>query len=83
MPILNIILPQKDLIKAKEQARREGFHSPAAWVQFLIEKRVHLEESPKLKPAAVISEMQKTGLYKERFLRALGKSLEYADKTNQ
>lgn len=83
MPTLNITLPQSDLAKAKEQARREGFHSPAAWVQFLVERRVRLEESPKLKPSIVISEMRKTRLYKDRFLKELEKSLDYADKTSQ
>lgn len=83
MPALTITLPSKYSEKAKEQARSEGFQDLSLWLQFLVKSRVSLEESPKIKPASVISEMQKTGLYNERFLRDLKKSLEYADKTAQ
>ena len=81
MPTLTITLPPAYSEKAKEQAKREGFKSTALWLRFLVESRVSFEESPKLKPSRVISEMQKAGLYKANFLRELKKSLEYADKT--
>lgn len=80
MPTLTITLPPKYSEKAKEQARKEGFKSPTLWLRFLVESRVNLEESPRLTPSKIFTEMQKTGIYKLRFLRELKTSLEYADK---
>lgn len=81
MPTLSINIPQRNLIKIRARARREGFRGPNEWVQFLLEKNLSLEESPKLKPSKIISEMKKTGLYQTRFLNELKKSLAYADAT--
>ena len=80
MPILTINLQSKQYKKIKEVARREGFKTPAEWTRFLVEKNMSFEDSPRLKPSKVISEMEKTGVYKGEFLRELKKSLEYADK---
>ena len=81
MPTLSVELPQKELQKAREMARKEGFKSPADWARFLVSRNIGFLESPKLKPSKIISEMKKTGLYKNNFLRNLQKSLLYADKT--
>jgi len=83
MPTLTITLPKKEFQKVKERARQEGFKAPAAWAQFLVEINIGFEESSKLKPPKIISEMKKTGLYKAQFLRALEKSLDYANKASQ
>lgn len=80
MATLTITLPTKDLEKAKEQAKYEGFESPVAWLRFLVANRLSLEESPKIKPSGIVSAMKKTGFYKSSFLHGLKKSLEYADK---
>ncbi|MEK7560300.1 MAG: hypothetical protein AAB522_03320 [Patescibacteria group bacterium] len=80
MPTLSIELPQKELQRAREVARKEGFKSPADWAKFLVARNIGFLESPKLKPSKIISEMKKTGLYKSNFLRNLQKSLIYADK---
>ena len=80
MPTLTINLQPKQYKKIKEAARREGFKTPAEWTRFLVEKNMSFEDSPRLKPSKIISEMEKTGVYKGEFLRELKKSLEYADK---
>ena len=80
MPTLTINLQPKQYKKIKEAARREGFKTPAEWTRSLVEKNINFEDSPKLKPSKVISEMEKTGLYKREFLHELKKSLEYADR---
>ncbi len=82
MPNITVKLQEKDFRKAKIRAEHEGFKNPADWARFLIEQNMVLEESPVLESAKIISEMKKTGLYKENFLRDLKKSLEYADKTS-
>lgn len=81
MPTLTINLPPKQYKKLKVVARREGFKTPAEWAHFLVEKNTGFRNSPRLKPVKIISEMEKTGLYKKQFLHGLKKSLEYADKT--
>lgn len=80
MPIISIQLPESDLRKARNQARREGFKSPTDWAKFLVTQSISLEESPRIKPSKIVLEMKKTGLYKTSFLRGLEKSLLYADK---
>jgi len=80
MPLLTIAVPSEYLRKIKMQARREGFKNPTEWVRFVIERNVSFEESPRLKPAKIISEMARTGLYRREFLHALKRSLEYADR---
>lgn len=82
MPTITVKLEDKDFRKVKERAQHQGFKDASDWAKFLIEQNIVLEESPKLKPKKIISEMQKTGLYKTEFLRQLEKSLEYGDKTN-
>lgn len=81
MPLLTIAVPSRYLRKIKTQARREGFKNPTEWVRFMIERNVGFEESPRLRPAKIISEMESTGLYRHGFLRDLKRSLEYADRT--
>ncbi len=83
MPHLTITLPKKQYERAKKQARAEGFESTQGWAEFLIERRLILEESPKIPAEKIIAEMEKTGLYQKRFLRGLRASLVYADKTAQ
>lgn len=80
MPTLTISIPNKDFRKIKERALTEGFKDPTDWARFLVEKNIAHEESPKIKPSRIISEMKKTGLYKKNFLSELKRSLEYADK---
>jgi len=80
MPTLTVTLPPKRFAEVKKQARREGFSDPTKWASFVIERSACFEESPKIKPAKIISSMKKTGLYKEIFLRELKQSLEYADR---
>ena len=80
MPTLTIALPPKQYKKLKEAARREGFKDPADWTRFLVEKNMNFQNSPRLQPTKIISEMEKTGIYQERFLHELKKSLKYADK---
>lgn len=80
MPAITIKLPNKYLEAAETRARRQGFKNTGEWARFLIEKNLNLEESPKMDPAKIISEMKKTSLYQENFLRELKKSLAYADK---
>ncbi|MEK7062756.1 MAG: hypothetical protein AAB946_01840 [Patescibacteria group bacterium] len=82
MPAITIKLQSKHLEAAKIKARRQGFKNASEWAQFLIEKNLSLEESPKMDPSKIISEMKKTDIYQENFLRELKKSLEYADKAN-
>lgn len=81
MPLLTITVPGKYLRKIKAQARREGFKNPTEWARFLIERSVSFGESPRLRPEKIISEMERTGLYRHGFLRALKRSLEYADRS--
>lgn len=82
MPNITIKLQENNFRKARVRAEREGFKNPDDWAKFLIEQNLTLEESPKLEPSKIISEMKKTGLYKSEFLQGLKKSLEYADKSN-
>ena len=82
MPAITIKLPSKQFGIVKIKARKQGFKNPNDWARFLIEQNLILEESPKLSPEKIISEMRKTNLYQERFLREMKKSLEYADKAN-
>lgn len=81
MPTLTINLPPKQYKKLGGVARREGFKTPSEWARFLVEKNMGFQNSQKLTPSKIISEMEKTGLYKKQFLHGLKKSLEYADKT--
>lgn len=81
MTLLTILLPPQELKKVRAQAKSEGFKTPSAWVQFLIERQLLLEESPNLPPRKIVSEMKKTSLYRKRFLSELQKALEYADST--
>ncbi len=69
-------------MRIRKQAHKEGFKNPTDWTRFLIEKNLFLEESPHLKPSEIITQMEKTGLYRDGFLKDLKKSLEYADKTS-
>lgn len=82
MPTLSIKLPVKNFIKIKRQARQQGFNSPTDWARFLIEKNLFFEESPHFKSSEIITQMKKTGLYQDKFLKDLKKSLEYADKAS-
>ncbi|HEY4497442.1 MAG TPA: hypothetical protein VJC20_01645 [Candidatus Paceibacterota bacterium] len=68
--------------KSQGAGAARGIHSLAAWVQFLIEKRVCLEESPKLKPAAVISEI-KNWIVQRTVSESTREIFGIADKTNQ
>lgn len=81
MPTINVTIPNKDFVKVRKQAEREGFKKPSEWALFLIEKNISFEESPYLRPTDIISDMRGTGLYQKRFLSDLKRSLEYADKT--
>lgn len=80
MPILSIKLPSRSFRRIRARARAEGFRSPAELARILVERNIALEESPKISPLKIISEMRKTNLYKEQFLRELKISLDYADK---
>ncbi len=82
MPNITIKLPPRQFQTAKTRARRQGFKNPGDWARFLIEQNLILEESPSIPPKKIISEMRKTDLYQEKFLRELEQSLEYADKAN-
>ena len=79
MNSLTIILPPQELKKLRLHAKSEGFKKPADWVQFLVERQLLLEESPRLSHKKIISEMQKTRLYKKQFLSELEDALRYAD----
>lgn len=81
MPILSIKLPSRSFRRIRERARAEGFRSPAEWAHILVERNITIEESPKINPSKIISEMKKTNLYRKQFLRELKRSLDYADKT--
>lgn len=83
MPSLTIIVPRIQYRKIQERARREGFKTSADWARFLMQQNMALAESPRFKSTKIISEMQKTDLYKKSFLHELKKSLEYADKNSQ
>lgn len=83
MPTLSIQLPEKDLEKVRRTARREGFKNPTDWAKFLVARSISFEESPKISHKKIISEMKKTGLYKNAFLRGLQKSIMYADKADK
>lgn len=80
MVILTIKIPHKEFSHIKAYARRAGFKNPAEWARDLVEKNLSLEESPRMKPEKIISEMKKSSRYSDIFLRDLKKSLIYADK---
>ncbi len=83
MTSLTISLLPQDLKKARVRAKSEGFKTPSDWVTFLVERHLILEESPRLAPAKIVSDMNSTGLYKKKFLLELEKALEYADSAAQ
>lgn len=83
MNSITINLPKKELKKARLYAKSEGFKTPSDWAQFLVERQLLLEESPRLSRTKIVSEMKKTGRYKRVFLLELDKALKYADSASQ
>jgi hypothetical protein len=73
MTTLTVTLPDIPSHKVREHAKREGFRSPEAWMQFLLTQHLILEESPRMKGREIIARMQKTGRYSKSFLRELQK----------
>ena len=80
---INIQLRKKEAQSLSKFAKRQGFSSNSQLILYALKMitGIELTESPKLNAKEIIKRMQKTGKYKNEFLKEMKAGLEYADKT--